>query len=295
MSDYIEHIPVLVDEVSELLVWKGHGTYVDATAGAGGHVARMLDAHPHVRFIALDVDPEAIAYLEQKFKGTDRVKVIHGNYRDLPHILRSVGLSEVSGVLLDLGVSTHQVLAEDRGFSFRKPGLLDMRFDPSKGVSAYDLVNKLGEEELADLIYRYGEEHKARRIAKAIVESRSKGPIRTTTELAEVILTALGRRHGRIHPATRTFQALRIATNSELDNLQQLLESLLDVLEPGGRAAVISYHSLEDRIVKHFFKEWEKSGKGIQVTKKPVVPTDEEIQVNPRARSAKLRVFMKGG
>ena len=293
MTNYIEHKPVMAKQVAELLVSNEEGIYVDATAGSGGHLGLLANTYPEASFIGIDIDPEAVQFLAEKFAGVSNVRIIRGNYADLPDILHSMEIAQVDGILLDLGISMHQALSAQRGFSIKNPGPLDMRFSIDQEVTAYELVNSLSEEQLADIIYRYGEERRARKIAKAVVEARKVKPLETTDELADLVARTVGYR-GRIHPATRVFQALRIATNRELDNLQVALPRIFQVLKEGGRLAVISYHSLEDRIVKQFFKTWEEEGKGLRLTKKVVKPSLEEINENPSSRSAKLRVFKKG-
>jgi len=220
MTNYIEHKPVMAKQVAELLVTNEEGIYVDATAGSGGHLGLLANAYPEAFFIGIDIDPEAVQFLAEKFAGVGNVRIIRGNYADLPEILHSMEIAQVDGILLDLGISMHQALSAQRGFSIKNPGPLDMRFSIDQKVTAYELVNSLSEEQLADIIYRYGEERRARRIAKAVVEARKVKPLETTDELADLVARTVGYR-GRIHPATRVFQALRIATNRELDNLQK--------------------------------------------------------------------------
>ena len=258
------HVPVLLAESVAGLQPVRDGLYVDGTFGGGGHTRALLAASaPTGRVFAIDADPAAVARawalrdeLESETTGSSsRLTVLHGNFRLLDALLAGVGVSAVDGVLLDLGLSSFQLDTADRGFAFRLDGPLDMRFDPTSGVSAADLVNTLGETELADLIYRLGEEHRSRRIAAAIVARRTVAPIRSTAELAAVVERAVGGRRGETHPATRTFQALRIAVNSELDALTDGLNAAVRVLRPGGRLAVISFHSLEDRIVKRFIAD----------------------------------------
>jgi 16S rRNA (cytosine1402-N4)-methyltransferase len=225
----------------------------------------------------------------------ERATLVHGNFRDLGQLAREHNFAPIDGLLLDLGVSSHQLDTPERGFSFANDAPLDMRLDPTRGATAAELVNETPESELADLIYRYGEERGSRRVARFIAEARRKRPIATTGELAELVARALGGRHGKIHPATRTFQALRIAVNRELENLELALPQAVELLAPGGRIAVISFHSLEDRIVKLFFRA--ESGYGgvdaarLQIiTKKPIEASEQEARTNPRSRSAKLRI-----
>ncbi len=281
------HTPVLLEEVLTWLSPRPGGTYVDATVGLGGHAEAILERIlPGGRLIGLDRDPEAIAVARERlsrFQGA--FQLVHADFADLRKVLQDLGIGQVQGVLMDLGVSVLQLTSPHRGFSFSLPGPLDMRMDPSSPVTAADLVNRLSEQELADLLRHYGEEPFARRIARAIVRRR---PIYTTQELREAVAQAVPRRAWprRIDVATRTFQALRIAVNRELEALEQALPQAVEVLSPGGRLVVISFHSLEDRIVKQFLRRAE----GLRVlTPKPVRPSREEVRRNPRARSARLR------
>jgi 16S rRNA (cytosine1402-N4)-methyltransferase len=289
----MSHKPVMLNEVAQILVWNDHGTYVDGTAGSGGHLQFLASSFPNCFFIGIDIDPEAVEFLQSKFADFPNVSIFRENYAHVRTVLEKCNKMSVDGVLLDLGISTHQALSSDRGFSIKNSGPLDMRFSSDQKVTAYQLVNLLSEEELANIIFKYGEEPHARKIARAIVSARKEKPIETTGELAEIVARSVGFR-GRIHPATRVFQALRIATNDELENLQEALPKLLDVLSPMGRIGVITYHSLEDRIVKQCFRDWENSGIGKRVTKKVIKPSGEEVASNPSSRSAKLRVFERG-
>ena len=284
MSDRRAHEPVMVDAVLDLAGVGRGGVYVDATAGMGGHSTAMLAAGAG-RLLAMDVDPEAVRELGACFGGDARVAIAQGDFRRLASIATTHGFGTVDGVLLDLGVSSAQLENPARGFAFRQDGPIDMRFDPTQGRPAVELVNRLPERELADLIHRYGEERRARRVARRIVARR---PITSTAELARVIAGAAPGRQ-RIHPATRTFQALRIATNDELDALHEGLEAARVIVRDGGRIAVIAFHSLEDRIVKHRFRDWARAGLAELLTPKPVRPTAEEIARNRRSRSARLR------
>jgi 16S rRNA (cytosine1402-N4)-methyltransferase len=264
--------------------------------GHGGHAEALLEGMPaNGRLLGIDRDEEALAMCRDRLgRFGDRVVLIRGLFVDLPVYIREAGMGEVDGVLLDLGVSSRQLDDPERGFSFQSDGPLDMRMDRSFGETAADLVNRLPESDLADLIYRYGEERFSRRIARAIVRARAIAPVTTTQALVAAIAGAVpsSYRHGRIHCATRTFQALRIAVNRELETLEPAIRSAVGVLKPGGRLAVISFHSLEDRIVKHTFRALSQGeGRRLAVlTKKPQLPAEEECRVNPRARSAKLRV-----
>lgn len=278
------HIPVLFRQVIELLAPRPGGRYIDGTVGAGGHAAGIADASaPTGRVLGLDADPQALKVAAANLAHLgDRIVLRHSNFSHLSQVATENGFVPANGLLLDLGLSSMQLADTARGFSFQSTGPLDMRFDPMAPVSAADLVNALSENELADLIFEYGEEHASRRIARAIVQAR---PIATAAELAAVVERATGRR-GRIHPATRTFQALRIAVNRELDVLQETLPQIADVLAPGGRVVIITFHSLEDRIVKNYFRE----SKELRVlTKHPIQATRDEKLVNPKSRSAKLR------
>jgi len=303
VSDY--HVPVLAEEVVRLLVTDPGGTYVDATVGGGGH-ARFVAERVGTRglLLGVDRDPEALAAagdLAVRFPG--RVRLIQGDFERLPEILAREGCTAVQGILLDLGVSSRQLDRAERGFSFLRDGPLDMRMDPAAESSAADLVNRLAEEELARLFRELGEEPRAARVARAVVAASARFPIRRTGELARIVEEALGRR-GHKHPATRIFQALRIAVNRELESLDLLLRAVPALLAPGGRIVVISYHSLEDRRVKRAFRDWEphcrcsphsprctcgRPGWARVLTRKAVKPGREEIGANPRARSARLR------
>jgi len=292
------HVPVLLKEAIDFLAVRRGGTYIDATVGLGGHsleIAKRLGAPGHL--IGLDKDPKALEIAKsvlsrtshvarEAAEGWPEIELIHGSFADLAHDERR---ETHDGILADLGVSSLQFGDPARGFSFQAEGPLDMRMNPMSEPTAEQVVNQFDERELADLIYEFGEERRSRRIARAIVRSR---PILTTAQLAAVISTAarpMNQAERRIHPATRTFQALRIFVNRELDDLRKLLEAAPQLLTPGGRLVVISFHSLEDRIVKDAMREGAKLGKYKLLTKKPVTPSDEEIASNPRARSAKLR------
>jgi 16S rRNA (cytosine1402-N4)-methyltransferase len=276
------HTSVLATEALDALAIVPDGTYVDATFGAGGHTRLMLERlGPHGRTIAFDADPLAASLAPED----PRLTLIHANFRTLAAELASRSIAGVDGVLYDLGVSSMQLDDGARGFSFRSDAPLDMRLDPTQGESAADYIVSHDEVELADVIFRYGDERNSRRIARSL---KSKLP-RTTSELAAIVAGSVhvrGKRE-RIHPATRTFQALRIAVNDELGALRESLDGAASVVRPGGRIAVISFHSLEDRIVKLFFRE---DARVQPLTRKPIVPGDEEISTNPRARSAKMRV-----
>jgi len=304
------HEPVLLEEVLRHLAVKPGGTYIDGTVGSGAHALALLrEMGPKGRLLGIDRDEEAVRRTERRLsewgaKHGGDVLIVCASFADIADVARDSGFTRVDGVLLDLGISSDQIEAPDRGFSFRHEGRLDMRMSRSQQTTASDLVNRLDEAELESLIREYGEERQARRIAKAIVRRRRVAPIRTTRELSELVERAVGRR-GRIHPATRTFMALRIAVNDELAALERGLAGAVKVLNVGGRLGVISFHSLEDRIVKHFFREhagrWESLAAGGQVwrgaeppvrlvNRRPVCPSNAEQERNARSRSAKLRV-----
>ncbi len=302
------HIPVLLNEVLDGLRVRPGGRYIDATVGGGGHTAEILSASsPDGRVLGLDRDPGALEMAGARLASyAGRVVLVHSSYTRLAAIAPERGFFPADGVLFDLGLSSIQLADPDRGFSFARDGPLDMRFDSTtSGQTAADLVNYLSSEELANLIYRYGEERRSRRIAEAIVAAR---PIHTTGGLASVIERAVGRRRRHIHPATLTFQALRIAVNDELAALEETLPQAVEVLAPGGRLVVISFHSLEDRIVKQFIRRESRDcicppelpictcdhrATLRTITRKPMRPTQEEVAANPRSRSARLRVAEK--
>jgi 16S rRNA (cytosine1402-N4)-methyltransferase len=296
------HIPVLVEEVVSLLRCEPHQIYVDATLGGGGHALEVLRrTAPDGIVIGIEWDEDALSEARNALKPfEDRTKIFRENFVKLPDILNSLEIKRVDGILLDVGLSSIQLEEKDRGFSLKSEGPLDMRMDQRTGVSAADLVNQLSEADLAETIYCYGEERWSRRIAKAIVEERKRGSIETTQALRKIVCQAIPRRFHfrRIDPATKTFQALRIRVNNELEHLRQVLESGWTFLREGGRLCVISFHSLEDRIVKETFRRLSKEGEGSGsgpggvlriVTKRPVTPSEEEQMRNPRCRSAKLR------
>lgn len=292
------HTPVLLEEVIELLRCGPGGIFIDATVGEGGHAAAILErTGPAGLLVGIDQDPEAIRAAAEKLApfGT-RVKLYEASFRRLGELVTEFA-GKVDGVLFDLGVSSRQLDQVERGFTYQEDAPLDMRMSPALRLTAADLVNNLPERELANIIYRYGEERWGSRIARFIVEARRRRPISSTAELVEIIKAAIpaGARRTGPHPAKRTFQALRIAVNDELGALKEGLGQAVAVLRPGGRLAVISFHSLEDRLVKETFRELGEKGSGQlrTVTKKPVLPRAEEIAANPRARSAKLRVVEK--
>jgi len=301
------HQPVLYNEIIHLLQPHQSGRYVDGTIGAGGHALGILKASdPDGRLLGLDLDILALQLAQNQLESyRERVILVQSSFKNLRKQLDALGWQMVDGILLDLGISSMQIDSPERGFSFRKDALLDMRFDPSNPLNASRLVNELPEADLADLLFNYGEERRSRQVAKAIVEAR---PIETTLQLADIVASATTSGRKGLHPATRTFQALRIAVNDELTNLEKTLPQAISSLKPEGRFAVIAYHSLEDRIVKHFFRSESKDcicppeqivctcghvASIKLITKRPIRPQAEEISQNPRARSARLRVVEK--
>ncbi len=320
------HTPVLLAETIEGLRVLPGAAYIDGTLGGGGHTTALLAAGAG-RVLGIDRDPEALAAARRRLEDEhERVTLVHGNFRAIATLAQRHGFGRVAGILLDIGVSSYQLDTSERGFSFGAPGPLDMRMDPTAGTTAADLVNTLPEAELAELIYRWGEERAARRIARRIVERRRTASITSTEELAEMVKRAVGGKATRIHPATRTFQALRIAVNDELRALEEALPAAIELLEPGGRLAVITFHSLEDRIVKQFMQRESaicllpprtfaeacphltEKGMGPRaciylaqrdcdyaphlnpVRSKAVTASEAETRANPRSRSAKLRI-----
>jgi 16S rRNA (cytosine1402-N4)-methyltransferase len=291
-----QHTAVLMDEAMTLLDPQRGGTYIDGTLGGGGHAAAVLARAPESsRLIGIELDPAAIAAADAVLMPyAPRYTIVRGNFADMTGICRRAGIDGVAGILLDIGVSSHQLDTPERGFSFKYPAALDMRLDPDGPMDAAHIVNTYSEADLADVIFQYGEERASRRIAKMIVAQRKSAPITTTTELADLVAHALGGKRGKIHPATRTFQALRIAVNGELDVLKEVIPAALDLLAPGGRLVIISFHSLEDRIVKHAFRDARSQGlmrRYRLVTKHPLTASDAELARNPRSRSAKMRAI----
>ncbi len=292
------HRPVLLAETVRLLDVRPGEIIFDGTVGAGGHAAALLErAGPGGRLVGMDVDPAALELARARLaEFGDRAHLHQGNFAEFEQVLAIEGLATVDVALVDVGVSSMQLDEAERGFSFQQSGPLDMRMDPSAPMTAAEVVNELPESELADVIYRFGEERLSRRIARRIVEARTSSPIRTTEELARIVLSAQpggGRKWQRIHPATRTFQALRIYVNRELESLEQFCGSIIDRLSEGGRVAVISFHSLEDRIVKQTFREASRARRVELLTRKPVEADEAEESENPRSRSAKLRVVRR--
>ena len=301
------HQPVLYHEIIQALQPKNKGYYVDCTLGAGGHALGILQAsQPEGKLLGFDLDPQALALARETLAPHEqRILLLQRSYTTLSETLQEIQWHLVNGIVLDLGVSSMQFDTAERGFSFREDAPLDMRFSPKIAESAADIINTYSEAELAEIIFRYGEERASRRIAKAIIRDR---PIRTTFELASLISTVIPRRGKRVHPATRTFQALRIAVNDELGSIESILPQATNALAPGGRLAIISFHSLEDRLVKQYFRRESKDcicpprqpvctcnhkASIKEIARKPIRPSDEEIAKNPRARSAKLRIVEK--
>jgi len=306
------HRPVLLFETVRLLAPERGGLFVDATLGLGGHSEALLNASPEARVLGIDRDREALRLASERLGPFgERFRAVHANHRDIRRVLAEAGETDASGVLADLGVSSLQFDTPGRGFSFRFDAPLDMRMDASGDEeTAAELLRRLPEEEIARIIFEYGEERRSRRIARRIVERREQGsPVGTTGELAELVARAVGHQRGeRIHPATRTFQALRIAVNRELDGLAEFVETAVDLLQAGGRLAVISFHSLEDRVVKRTLRRLAGqcecgprrpvcecgARRAVEIlTRRPTAPTEEETEENPRARSARLRACSK--
>ncbi|MBV8817411.1 MAG: 16S rRNA (cytosine(1402)-N(4))-methyltransferase RsmH [Acidobacteriaceae bacterium] len=280
------HVPVMLDESLEYLAIRPEGVYIDATCGLAGHTRAIAERLTTGRVYACDRDAESLELARQNMVDVgDWVRFVNTSFSRLTESLRQAGLQKASGLLADLGISRYQLTAAERGFSIQNEGALDMRMDRSQGPSAYDLVNFTSEKELADLIYRLGEERRSRRISRALVRAR---PIHTTTQLARVIEEAVPRT-GRLHPATLTFMAIRMAVNGEQEELDSLLEQAPDLVGPGGRIVVISFMSLEDRKVKESFRSLAQSGRAVLLTRHVVTPTEREVEANMPSRSAKLR------
>ncbi len=313
-----QHVPVMLEEVLKFLQPRPGGHYIDGTLGGGGHTAALLErSAPDGKVLGIDTDVQALARVGEQFSDSvrnGRLVLVHGNFAELARIVNEAGFVSIQGVLLDLGFSSDQMDDPQRGFSFSADGPLDMRLDQSLMMTAADLVNSASEQELADIFWRYGEETRSRQIARRIVRERAKGPITRTTQLATLAAAGVPYRAGAIHPATRTFQALRIAVNQELERLTTALPQILDLLsavetgetrgEEAGRMVIIAFHSLEDRIIKEFMRREATDclcpprtpvcicghkARLRLLTHKPVIPTGQEVERNPRARSAKLR------
>ena len=282
-----EHTTVMRDEVVRAIAPRAGGVYVDATLGAGGHTVALLEAEPKARIVGLDRDPLAVAAATERLAPVaDRLTLVHAAFSNIREQLDALGIDRVDGLVADLGVSSPQLEEASRGMSFRREGPIDMRMDPQSGETALDLIERMADDELADVIYQYGDERRSRRIARSIKKALAAGELRTTLDLRRAIVRAVGpARVGGVDPATRTFQALRIGVKRELEELERLMAGLAEVVAPGGVAAVASFHSLEDRLVKRAFvaEGWTR------LSKKPLLPCDEECDQNPRARSAKLR------
>ena len=290
----IRHAPVLAAEVVSMLAPESDGLYVDCTVGLGGHTAALLTAGAG-RVLGLDRDEHALAIAAERLEAWgNRVELVHADYRDLGRVAQERSIAGVKGLLVDFGVSSMQLDDPSRGFSFRQSGPLDMRMDQSRGEPLSSRLEGVDDQTLADVIYRFGEERRSRRVARAILAARDRGELRNTAELASAVRRgAGGGEWQRIDPATRTFQALRIWVNAELDGLDEFMATAIGLLTPGGRMAVIAFHSLEDRIVKHAVRRFRDAGVVTLVTRRPVQAGDEEVAANPRARSAKLRVVEK--
>ncbi len=303
-----KHIPVLLQETVDGLNIKPNGIYVDGTAGGGGHSAEILSRLELGKLVSIDQDPDAIKTVTERFRDNPNSIIIKGNFSNIKELLNNRGINQVDGVMLDIGVSSHQLDTGERGFSFHEDAPLDMRMSQS-GTSAADLVNTLSQKELSKIIYSYGEEKFADSISKSIVKQRESAPIKTTFQLAEIIRNSVPervRRNG--HPARKTFQALRIAVNHELEALEKGMDEAFELLAPGGRLAIITFHSLEDRIVKQKMAGWfqgctcppdfpvcvcGKKPHALSITRKPIVANTQELSDNPRSRSAKLRICEK--
>src|SRR5437667_11186262 len=311
-----QHVPVMLEEVLKFLRPAPGGHYIDGTAGGGGHTEAILErTAPEGKVLGIDTDVQALARVRERLAeavSSGRLILAHGNFAELARIVDEAGFVSIQGILLDVGFSSHQMDNAERGFSFGVDGPLDMRLDQSQGISAADLVNSASERELADIIWRYGEETRSRQIAKRIVRERAKGAITHTAQVARLAAAGVPFKPGAIHPATKTFQALRIAVNHELERLEAALPQMLDVLRQGGeggRMVIISFHSLEDRLVKEFMRREATDclcpphvpvcvcghkARLRLLTAKPVIPTAQEVIANLRARSAKLRAAERG-
>ena len=307
LLDEAGHVPVLLQEVLSGLMPRPGQRFIDGTVGAGNHTMALLDeSAPDGQVLALDADPHAVQQVQQRLRDYgDRVQVVNVNFSEMATVARQHSFVPVDGILLDLGFSSVQLASPGRGFSFSTEDRLDMRYDPAQSTTASYLVNNLEQSELADLLYQFGEERRSRAVARAIVAAR---PVESTTQLARIVARAVGGKRGKIHPATKTFQALRIAVNDELGSLQTVLPAAVNLLASGGRLAVISFHSLEDRIVKHFFRReasdcicppeqpvctCSHQATLHIITQKPISASPQEIAANPRARSAKLRIAQR--
>ena len=312
MAQEFHHVPIMVEEIMEQMNPQPGGWYMDGTLGGGGHAFEVLSRiQPGGHLIGIDRDQEALAASGKRLACFgDSLITFHGNYKEAPELLREAGLGPLNGILLDLGVSSWQLDSAERGFSYQADAPLDMRMDKTQTLTAREVVNEYSQRELTDILYRYGEEKWAPRIAQFIVKERETAPIETTGQLVDIIYHAIpaGARRGGPHPAKRSFQAIRIEVNAELTGLKEAIEEIAGLLAPGGVLCVITFHSLEDRAVKEAMKHLEnpctcppkapicvcgKLPQGRMIPRKPIEPSDEEIEINPRSRSAKLRVFRK--
>lgn len=290
-----QHVPVMLEEVLEYLAPKENEVFVDGTLGMGGHAIRVLQRiGPKGLLIGLDRDDQSLAFATERLHDyAHQTHFVHKDFRHINDVLSDLNIQKVDGILLDLGISSFQLDNPQRGFSLRNSGPLDMRMDQNVPISAYDLINSLSEKEIVVILRDFGEERWAARIARSIVSERAKQPIQNTDELTEIVVKAVPfqGKPQRIHPATRTFQAFRIAVNHELETLELVIDQCVSLLRANGRLGIISFHSLEDRIVKNKFKVFEQAGIVRRLVKKPVRPSEEEAELNPRARSAKFRVL----
>lgn len=285
------HTSILVEEIVDFLQIRPDSVLVDATCGEGGHSARFAELVPKGRLVCIDRDPEILEKAKMRLAAYPNVLFVNASYSDIREVLAARDIGKIDGVLADLGISMYHVKEANRGFSYTDEAPPDMRFDPSQGISASDVVNTFKEKEIADILYNLGEERESRKIASYIVRSR---PVKSSVQLAEIVRRAKKYSKGRIHPATQTFQALRIFVNEELKIIESFIPSCVDILCEKGRLAMMSFHSLEDRIVKWTFRRLEDEGLGTIVTPKPVTASETETHANPASRSAKLRVFEKG-
>ena len=290
------HKPVMVKEIIEYLQLRPGQLFVDATIGTAGHSLSILERiTPGGKLIGIDRDEDSLSVARGRLKAfSQNLELIHGNFTDIDLVLEKIGLNKIDGILFDLGISSYQLGSPLRGFSFQEDGPLDMRMDRSSYIAAYDLLNNLNEDEISEMLWAFGQERWHRRIARAIVYQRQKKPVTTTTELVQLVLRSIPARYRsayhRIHPATRTFQAIRIAVNRELEAIDKAIDKAIELMRPKARICVISFHSLEDRIIKLKFKKFASEGMLDIITPKPLSPSDSEIENNPASRSAKLRV-----
>jgi 16S rRNA (cytosine1402-N4)-methyltransferase len=288
------HVPVLLSEILEALAPRSGGVYLDGTLGAGGYAEALLNASaPEGRVVGLDLDAYAVTAVTERLGSYgSRFTALHAGFHEAGTALGSIGIERVDGAVIDLGLSSDQLADPSRGLSFMADGPLDMRFDMSRGETARDLLRRVSVKQLEEILATYGEERYCKKLARAMIQARDRDLLKTTGDLASLVGRVLGKRRGKINPATRTFQALRIAVNRELDHLETALDEIPTLLNPGGRFLVVAYHSLEDRAVKHSFADRKRNPeKWALVTRRPLRPTEQEIRANPRARSARLRVL----